>query len=70
MAVRGATCRVPENELEEIMKEEEAIFGLKTVRDHDTRYMKGLGEIEKKKREFEKELDHYWDAYNIDKYME
>lgn len=60
----------PEDELEEIMKEEEDPFGLKTERDHSTHYMKGIEEIEKKKREFEKELDHYWDAYNIGDYMD
>lgn len=59
----------PQNELEEIMKEEADIFGLKTERDADSYYMKGLGEIEKKKREFERELDHYWDIYNVDDYM-
>jgi len=60
----------PENELEEIMKEEADIFGLKTERDSDSYYMKGVGEIEKKKRELEKEIDHYWDAYNIGDYQE
>lgn len=51
------------------MKEEADIFGLKTERDADSYYMKGLGEIEKKKREFERELDHYWGIYNVDDYM-
>src|SRR5690625_4277290 len=60
----------PENELEEIMKEEADIFGLKTERDSDSYYMKGVEEIEKKKREFEREADRYWDAYNIEDYME
>jgi len=57
-------------ELEEIMKEEEDIFGLKTERDSDTQFMKGLSEIEKKEREFTNKLDYYWDTYNIGKYMD
>ncbi|HLR68194.1 MAG TPA: hypothetical protein VK105_13875 [Virgibacillus sp.] len=57
-------------ELEEIMKEEEDIFGLKTERDSDTQFMKGLSETEKKEREFTNKLDYYWDTYNIGKYMD
>lgn len=29
-----------------------------------------LAKLEKKKREFEKEIDYYWDAHNIGDYME
>lgn len=44
----------PENELEEIMKEEADIFGLKTERDSDSYYMKRLWELEKKKENLRK----------------
>jgi len=63
-------AEAPKKELEEIMKEEEDIFGLKTERDSDTQFMKGLSEIEKKEREFTNKLDYYWDTYNIGKYMD
>src|SRR5690625_5300744 len=60
----------PENAVEEIMKVEADIFGLKTEGDTDSTDMKGGGEIEKTKRELKKESDHYWDAYNIEDYKE
>ena len=63
-------AEAPKKELEEIMKEEEDIFGLKTERDTDTRYMKGLSKLDKKEKEFTRELDYYWDAYNIGEYMD
>lgn len=59
----------PENELEEIMKVEADIFGLKTDHDLDSDYMKGVAEINKK-REFEREADYYWDAYHIEEFIE
>jgi hypothetical protein len=55
MAIRSITSKSPENELEEIMKVEADIFGLKTERDSDSYYMKGIAKIEMKKRAFEPE---------------